>query len=404
MKKILIVDDDPVMRKLVSGLLVKNGYQVSEAVDGKEGLAQVINFSPDLIVSDVLMPEMDGYDFCAEVRSRPEGKSLPIMMLTALDSVEQKIKGFEVGVDDYLVKPFEPKEFVARVSALIRRSVSLDKTEVEGRSAQTIGVFSLRGGAGVSTIAANTAIGLSQIWNQPTTLIDLVLVGGQSALFLNQPLKNTWAEICKSPLDEIDDHIVQGALLSHDSGVTTLAAPKRPEVGDTITPEKVSKVLSILKDNNEYLVIDFPHDFSGTTLAGLDLSDIIFIVAQPEIVSVRSATIAKDTFIDLGYNPDNIKTIINWTFPRNGIVSEDIERYIKSKIDLVIPYATDEFVEAINFGIPPAFSHPEEPLGALFEDLAMAVSKDDHRKDKPEEPAEGWLRVVDRVKQRRRTK
>jgi len=302
------------------------------------------------------------------------------------------------------VKPFEPKEFVARVSVLIRRSVSLDKTEVEGRSAQTIGVFSLRGGAGVSTIAANTAIGLSQIWNQPTTLIDLVLVGGQSALFLNQPLKNTWADICKSPLDEIDDHIVQGALLSHDSGVTTLAAPKRPEVGDTITSEKVSKVLSILKDNNEYLVIDLPHDFSGTTLAGLDLSDIIFIVAQPEIVSVRSATIAKDTFIELGYNPDNIKTIINWTFPRNGIVNEDIERYIKGKIDLVIPYATDEFVEAINFGIPPAFSHPEEPLGALFEDLAMAVSKDDHRKDKPEESAEGWLRVVDRVKQRRRTK
>jgi len=401
MKKILIVDDDPVIRKLVSGILISEKYQVLEAAHGKEALSQFATTPPDMIISDVLMPEMDGYELCEKIRSNPQGKIIPIMLLTGLESIEQKIKGFEVGADDYLVKPFEPKEFLARVAALLRRRESVPQIEVAQRKAETIGVFSLRGGAGVSTIAANLAIGLSQIWQLPTTLVDLVLVAGQSALFLNQPLKNTWADITKAPIEEVDEQFVRSALLPHDSGVKTLASPKRPEDEETITPDKVTRVLSILRQINEYVVIDLPHDFSGTTLAGLDLADLIIVVVQPEITSLRSATIALDTFLNLGYNQDAIKIILNWTFPKFGISNDDIEKYLKRSVDITLPYATEELTKGINLGKPPVFTHPDEPLGAIFEDLAMAVSKQEHRQNKSDEPTEAWIRVLERYKKRK---
>ena len=401
MNKILIIDDDPVIRKLVSGILTKEKYLVFEAANGKEGLSQFSTTPADLVISDVLMPEMDGYELCEKIRSAPNGKTVPIILLTGLDSVEQKIKGFEVGADEYIVKPFEPQEFLVRVAALLRRVQVLHQEATSQRKAKTIAVFSLRGGSGVSTIAANMAVGLSQIWQEPTALVDLALVAGQSALLLNQPLKNTWSDIANTPIEEIDDQLVLSALLSHESGLKTLASPKRPEDGESVTPELVSRVLSILQQLNEYLIIDLPHNFTGTTLAGLDIADQIILVIQPEIASLRAAAIALDTFSTLGYSLDIVNIILNWTFPKLGITNDDIEKYIKRGIYITFPYATEVLIEGINFGKPPVFSHPDEPMGAIFEDLAMAVSKQEHRQNKPAEPTDSWIRVVDRYKKRK---
>lgn len=402
MKKILVVDDDPFIRKLVSGLLSKEGHQVESANDGTEGLAKLETYKPDVIISDVLMPEMDGYEFCSKIRELPEGGNIPLLMLTSLDSVDQKIKGFEVGADDYIVKPFEPREFLARVAILIKRSDVAQQAQGATKvSGKTIAFFSLRGGAGISTIATNVAVGLSQIWRHPTTLVDMGMTGGQSALYLNQSLKNTWAEIAKFPSEEIDDFLIQSALLPHESGVNTLASPRRPEMAELVTEEKVSLVLSILKELNEYVVLDLPHDFSSTTLAALDMTDVIMLVLQPEIVSVRSAVMVLETFNTLGYDLNQVYAVLNWTFPRKGIATADIEKSLHKKISFVLPYAEDELLEGLNYGTPPTYTAPEEPLGVLFEDLAMAVSKEEHRKQKPTEPSEAWMRVANRIKERR---
>ena len=95
-KKILIVDDDPIIRKLVSSVLINAGYHIATADQGKEGLAQAINFQPDLIISDVLMPEMDGYEFVTRAQ-KSLGRKVPIMLLTSLNSVEQKLKDLRLG-------------------------------------------------------------------------------------------------------------------------------------------------------------------------------------------------------------------------------------------------------------------------------------------------------------------
>ena len=118
MSKILIVDDDPHIRELSKLFLQNDGFEIIEASDGVEALAKLDAAKVDLFIIDIMMPKMDGWELCRELRAAYD---LPILMLTARGETGQKIKGFQLGTDDYLVKPFEPLELVARVRALLKR-------------------------------------------------------------------------------------------------------------------------------------------------------------------------------------------------------------------------------------------------------------------------------------------
>ncbi len=117
---ILVVDDDPRITDLLRRVLAYEGYSVAVAASGNEALHRTLERPPDLIVLDILLPELDGLEVAERLRAA--GDNVPILMLTARDAVADRVKGLEVGADDYLVKPFAPEELVARVKALLRRS------------------------------------------------------------------------------------------------------------------------------------------------------------------------------------------------------------------------------------------------------------------------------------------
>jgi len=116
--KILVADDDPHISELISLYLTKEGYEVKTASDGKEALTLFTSFHPSLVVLDIMMPEMDGYEVCKQIRKTSK---TPIIMLTAKSDTFDKVLGLELGADDYMVKPFDNKELVARVKAVLRR-------------------------------------------------------------------------------------------------------------------------------------------------------------------------------------------------------------------------------------------------------------------------------------------
>jgi two-component system, OmpR family, response regulator len=128
MKTILVVDDDQHIRYLVRDLLMKEGYKVLEAADGLEGLELVEKVLCDLAIVDIMMPKMDGYDLIEEIR---KFNDIPIILLTAKSQIEDKEKGFQSGTDDYLVKPFEPKELLFRVNALLRRYGRSNESDIK---------------------------------------------------------------------------------------------------------------------------------------------------------------------------------------------------------------------------------------------------------------------------------
>ena len=126
--KVLMVDDESRMRKLVSDFLTRKGYIVIEAGDGEEALDRFYaDKDISLIILDVMMPKMNGWDVCREIR---KNSKVPIIMLTAKSDESSELNGFECGADEYIAKPFSPKILTARVDALIRRSYSIDSSEV----------------------------------------------------------------------------------------------------------------------------------------------------------------------------------------------------------------------------------------------------------------------------------
>ena len=122
MKKILVVDDDLTLRRVLQNSLEQRGYQVISVGSGKEALVNFSKDVPDIIVSDVSMPEMDGFEFCRQLRSQPSGKLIPFIFLSAKNEVSDRVQGHVIGADSYLSKPFEMKELLANIEALIERS------------------------------------------------------------------------------------------------------------------------------------------------------------------------------------------------------------------------------------------------------------------------------------------
>ena|SRR6056297_171287 len=118
-EKILVVDDEYKIRKVIKGYLEKEGYDTITAEDGQEALEYYKNENPDLIILDLMLPEMSGEEVCSRIR---HASDIPIIMLTAKGQEEDRVEGLDIGADDYVVKPFSPRELMARVRALLRRT------------------------------------------------------------------------------------------------------------------------------------------------------------------------------------------------------------------------------------------------------------------------------------------
>lgn len=381
-------------------VLTVGGHQVFSADNGEDGLRLAEELQPDLIFLDVKMPEMDGFEVCRRLRDNPKTARVPIIMLTGQSSMEEKVKGLECGADDYLTKPFQRVELEARVKVLLRRAADRPAEKAEAAfSGKIIAVYALRGGTGVSTMAANLAVGLAQLWGCPTVLVDLAPTGGQASLMLNISPRYTWADLADKPLPGIDDELISSLLSPHASGVSLLAAPRSSKMAGQLTAQQVSMVLSLLNRRYHYVVLDLPHDCSEATLAALKTSHEVVLLLAPELASVSALKAVLDVLEEQGVPQDHLRIALNQTFTRNALEPKMIHDALKREPGLVVPFAP-EVVNAINLGTPLILGTSASSAGDVIEDLAFQISKEEHLKQPPAQPSKAWQRAHRRAEQR----
>jgi pilus assembly protein CpaE len=372
--RILLAEDNRVSARLVEKLLTVEGYTVHVAGDGQSALAQARGDPPDLVISDVMMPGMDGYELCRQLRSNPSTSFVPVILLTAKGGIEEKRRGFAAGADDYLLKPADPVELRLRVTALLARSPSRAIGDAAGSvPSKVIAVFSLRSGAGVTSLATNLAVALAQRCKVAVSLVDLDLQSGLDSMMLNLKPTNSWVDLARYR-DALDEQSLEDCLSEHDSGVKLLSAPSVPTTTGYVSPGIVSAVLAMLRMRYRYTVVDSASDFSDITFSALDAADTVILPCPPDLASMKATRTALSVFASLGYADHKLVPIINCAFGQQSMPQRDIEASLGIGTRLTIPHEPQLFMESINQGRPFVLMHPRSSASLAIEELSHMVS------------------------------
>ena len=395
--RVLLIDDEQFYFKLLQKSLREAEYKLEYAKSGSEGLAKIPSFEPELLIVDLKLPELDGFEILKRLRRDPKFSYIPVIVITSQDELSDKLKAFELGADDYLVKPFQPEELVARMGILARRgrAMQMAQKESSGTSETTIvTVHSLRGGLGCSSIVVNLGLAFHKLWGKRTLLLDSVLTAGQVALLLDAKPAATWEHLVGLEVENIDDVVAGELMCSDKSGVRYMASPRYPIAADTFTSETLKVLMEKIKNHNDFVVVDTSHDFSDMTIHMLSIASTILLVLAPEMASLRTTVSAMEIYDRLGIPLDKVKIALNNNSANPAIKQAQLEKVLKRPLDFVLPYEAGEVNRALNFGQPFILSNPDLPICLVLEKMAYALSDEAQKALPPAVPSPTWKRVT----------
>ncbi len=364
-EKILIVDDDLDTLRLVGLMLQRQGYQISAATNGQQGLDKAFEEDPDLILLDVMMPDMDGYEVTRRLRLNPSTMETPILMFTAKTQLDDKVTGFEVGANDYLTKPTHPTELQARVKALLARvsekrgGTVFAKDEGHG---YMIGVLGARGGLGATTLAVNLAAGLQARTKGEVIIAEML--PGQGALALDMGVTSSKGLVdllSVARLNEITRDKVRETLISHASGLKLLVSTDRPRdmhlINQTANYESVVKILAGLA---RFTILDLGMGLQPFAEKVLPICNEILIVLEgmPNTIIHTKALI--DDVTALGVNKHNIQVVLNnRTRSDTQLPSSQVQTKLDHEIISTLTPAPELFVQATRMQTPALLCQPD---------------------------------------------
>ena len=395
--RVLLIDDEQFYYKLIHKKLKESNYELEYVKSGADGLKKIQSFDPGLIIVDLKMPEMDGFQVLEKLRRDAKFSNIPVIVITAKDELDEKLKAFDLGADDYLVKPFQPDELVARMGILTRRSKAAQSAEGSSKrttEASVIVVHSLRGGLGCSSITVNLGLAFQKLWGNQTLLVDGVLTAGQIALMLNAKPHATWENLVGIREDTFDDMVVDEMMCEHESGIRYVASPRFPIAADTFTNDMLALFMEKIKERNDFIVIDTSHDFSDMAINMLNMSSSILLVMAPEMASLRSTMSAIEIYDRLGVSMEKVKVVLNNNSSNPAIKQAQLEKVLKREIDFVLPYEAGAVNRALNFGQPFILANPDLSISLALEVMAYELSDESYKALPPAVPSPTWKRVT----------
>jgi len=361
---IVLVDDDRVIQKMVGGFLERKGYHVRKASDGIEALQLVRERVPDLIITDVRMPELNGLELAYRLRGHHRTAGVPILMFSEMGEAPDALVGYAAGADDYLPKPFELAILEAKVQAMLRRAAGMTAKANRGK---VILFAHAKGGVGTTSLAVNIAVLLASKASRPVGLLDLDVEFGDSAVYLNLHPNQTLADLKASPGAPVDEALFEG-FVTESGSVRLVVGADSPERAELVTLPAIQLAIDRLSATCQYVLIDSPASFSERTLTALDTSDLICLVTSASLPSLKATQRCLDLFDKLGVDAGRVRLILNYSTTHVMDV-KTAAGILGRKPDFVVQ-RSESLDRAANSGRPLVTSHPGDLLVADLMRLA----------------------------------
>lgn len=362
--KILIIDDDLDTLKLVGVMLQRQGYEISAAADGRQGLAKALTEKPDVILLDVMMPEMDGYEVARQLRKNPQTQSTPILMFTAKTQLDDKVIGFEVGADDYLTKPTHPSELQAHVRALLDRVTDQASAESpptpQAQPGRIVGVIGPRGGLGVSTVACNLAGAFYSRTQAEVILAELTPGRGTLGMELGTPSPRGLNRLLSGKPTEINREKVESVLVAHGSGLKLLLASENPrDVSLAAQARHFAVLVPCLASMARYVVLDLGSGLPPYVEGILPLCNDRVVVTEASPNTVGQTRIMLDEITALGIDPTSISVVLNNRMRSDTqMLWTEVQKLLGHPLASILTPAPELLMQAARLHIPAVLAEP----------------------------------------------
>ncbi len=380
-ERILIVDDDVDTLRLVGLMLQRQGYQIIAASNGNQGLAKAFEEKPYLILLDVMMPDMDGYEVTRRLRKNPATSTTPILMFTAKTQLDDKVTGFEVGADDYLTKPTHPTELQAHVKALLTRTITKQtdeiKTESQEKSGYVIGVISARNGLGVSTVGINLAASLFTKDQSDIIFAELRPGFGTLAIYLGIPNQKALSELLQGSIAEITKEKVQASLVQHNSGLRLLLGSENPrDVNLASQVQNFETLIARLATLARFIILDLGAGLPTFTQRLLPMCDEKLVVLEGTPSTIQHTKILINEIASLKIDRNTIFVILNNRQRTDAQMSTvKVQEKLEHPIMATLTPAPELFLQANRVHSPAVISQPSNMTSQQFLKIADAIIK-----------------------------
>ena len=368
-ERVLIVDDELSTLRLLGMALEREGYEISAAQDASKALAQIEAALPDLIILDVMLPGISGLEFCAQLRERPDTAAVPILMLSAKGEVPDKVAGLRAGADDYVVKPIDTEELVARVASLLERTRRLRASApaVAGKMTTLLGA---KGGSGTTTLTVNLGVALA-LRKLVTAACELRAFPGSAGQLIGVHASRTLADLLQLPARSITPQEIERRMVAHTSGLRLLCAPEDYAEDRVFEADQASSILDGLGQQAAHRLVDLPPAIGAAGRIALERSNRILLLIEPVRDSIDAGAVAAGYVRSLaGAGAELGVVVINRAPIASPITTSEIEDRIGWEIRGQLPPAADQCALALQRGVPIVQLQPESVISQAIQRLA----------------------------------
>lgn len=379
-EKILVVDDDVDTLRLVGLMLQRQGYQIVAASNGQQALIMAQSENPDIILLDVMMPDMDGYEVTRRLRANPSTATTPIIMFTAKSQVDDKVTGFEAGADDYLTKPTQPRELFAHVKAVLARSGKsrpVAASAVTREKGHVVGVLAAKNGLGCTTLAMNLGVSLRIKTKKDIIVAELRPGEGSLCLDLGYTRPEGMGRLLQKKPKEMTSADVTTELVTHNSGVRLLLSTYLPGDCKYVTASEHFEAISFhMAHQTDFLVLDLGAGLPPITDKLLSLCDELIVLLEPTPHSILRTRALLDDLVAKGFGEGRLNVVL-YNRQRSEFQNSlaQVQEQFKHGITIVFTPAPELVYQAAKSNIPFVMQHPDNLTAQQFGKLAEMVLK-----------------------------